>query len=253
MMQRTPDALKLEAVGKAYGRTTALSDVGFTLAAGEFVVLLGANGAGKSTLVQLVTGLFAPDEGRITVAGADLSADPIAALRRLGVVFQQQTLDPELTLRGNLRYHADLHGLPSAEAARRIGELAGRFGFADRLDDRTGTLSGGSRRRLELARALLHRPQVLIMDEASVGLDPPARAELLDHVVGLAHDDGVLVLWATHLLDEAARADRLLFLEGGRLLFDGPPDEALRRSGAATIEDAFFSLTGRKRLGEAAL
>lgn len=233
--------LSLSRVNKTYGRETALVDVDLQANAGEFIVLLGPNGAGKTTLVQVVTGLLAPDSGRVEIMGRDFAVDPVGALGGIGVVFQQQTLDLELSLRANLRFHADLHGLDPAEAARRIASLLGDFGLADRAGDRVRTLSGGNQRRLELARALLHRPKILIMDEATVGLDPASRADLVDRVLDL-RKDGVLVLWTTHLLDEADPADRVLVLADGRLVHDGRPEAV----GQAALAKRFFAQAGSR-------
>ena len=240
MKSQSKPVLSLTGVSKNFGKTIGLCDVSFEAAAGEFVVLLGVNGAGKTTLVQLLTGLFPPDEGQIMVAGHDLAHDPVAALISIGAVFQQQTLDLELTVQANLRFQAGLHGLPARQAAERAEELLAYFGLLGQRRARVRTLSGGNRRRLEVARALLHRPRILIMDEATVGLDPTARQSLLDHILALRRD-GVLVLWTTHLLDEAERADRVLFLESGRLVFDGTAESA----GAASVAEAFFTRTGR--------
>ncbi len=235
--------LSVQGLAKRYGSVAALDGIGFEAGAHEFVALLGPNGAGKSTLVQLLTGLFVPDEGTIEVAGHDMRAEPARALASLGVVFQQPTLDLELTVTGNLRFHADLHGLDRRTANERIEEGLARFGLTERAGDRARTLSGGNRRRVELARALLHRPKILILDEATVGLDPHTRRDLVAHVHALCRDEGLLALWATHLIDEAEAADRLLFLDHGKLVFDGTAAEALTASGTEALEEAFFAMT----------
>jgi ABC-2 type transport system ATP-binding protein len=209
--------LILQSVGKRHGGIEALRDVSFCADAGEFLVVLGPNGAGKTTLVHLLTALYPPDAGRIEVMGVDLAADPVAALRGIGVVFQEQTLDLDLSVSANLRFHAGLHGLPRRQAAERIGALLARFRLAERAGAPARSLSGGNRRRLELARALLHCPSVLVMDEPTVGLDPDSRAELIAHVRALC-EEGALVIWTTHLLDEIAPGDRVLRLQGGRVL-----------------------------------
>ena len=237
----TPTLL-LEDVSFSHSRHKVLEDIGFAADGGEFVVILGANGAGKTSLVQLLTGLAPPGRGRIMIGGVDIAGSPLPALRRLGVVFQQQTLDLDLTVEGNLRFHAGLHGMDRRQTATRITELLDRFGLLSVCRHRAITLSGGNRRRVELARALLHGPDLLIMDEPTVGLDPASRNALVGHVLKL-RDEGVLVLWTTHLLDEAERADRVMFLEAGRLLFDGPRGDIPGRN----IEEAFFARTGRTR------
>ena len=181
-------ALLLDNVVKTYGAIRAVDGVSFKASAGEFIALLGPNGAGKTTLFQLLSGLFVPDSGRIEVMGHDMLRDPVPALAKLGIVFQQPTLDLELTVTGNLLFHAGLHGIARAVAKTRIEAELARLGLAERAHDKTIQLSGGNRRRVELARALLHEPRVLLMDEATVGLDPASRGDLLklmlDHAGG---------------------------------------------------------------------
>jgi ABC-2 type transport system ATP-binding protein len=235
--------LSVSEARKNYGPVTALAGISFSAPAGTFLVLLGPNGVGKSTLVQLLTGLFVPDGGAIHVLGHDMRRDPVAALRSIGIVFQQPTLDLDLSVGANLRFHADLHGLDRKTANERIALALARFELSDARKRPARTLSGGNRRRLELARALLHQPRILIMDEPTVGLDPASRRDLLDHILDLKTSDGLLVLWATHLVDEAEHADRLIFLDRGLVAFDGTPEAALAATGAASVEAAFFAAT----------
>lgn len=219
--------LSVDGVVKSYGPIRALDGVSLSVAAGEFVALVGANGAGKSTLMQLLTGLFTPDEGQITVLGHDMRVQATAALAGIGVVFQQQTLDLELSVRSNLLFHADLHGIPRRVARERIATALEHYGLADRAGDRTRDLSGGNRRRVELARALLHRPRILLMDEATVGLDPASRREILDEMNRLKTAENIGVLWTTHLVDEIEQADRFIVLRRGRVTFDGTRDDLM--------------------------
>lgn len=221
-----PDTvLEIRDVTKSYGGVKALDTVSLSVNRGEFVALIGANGAGKTTLLQLLVGLFAPDSGSISVLGHDLRHHTSRALSGIGVVFQQPTLDLELSIRANLTYHADLHGMPRRVARERIGWALDRFGLADRAREKARVFSGGNRRRVELARALLHNPSVLLMDEATVGLDPGSRQDILKDIDDLTKTDGIGVLWTSHLVDEVARADRLIVLRRGRIVFEGPPDE----------------------------
>ena len=237
-------ALLLDNVVKTYGAIRAVDGVTLRATAGEFIALLGPNGAGKSTLFQLLSGLFVPDSGQIAIMGHDMRRDPVPALERLGIVFQQPTLDLELTVTGNLLFHAGLHGMPRAAAKARIANELLRLGLAERAHDKAAQLSGGNRRRVELARALLHEPRVLLMDEPTVGLDPASRSDLLKLILGLRTERAVAVLWATHLCDEVAGADRVIVLHRGKVLADTTPAGLIAGAGATTIEQAFLAMTG---------
>jgi ABC-2 type transport system ATP-binding protein len=239
----TAPALLLDHVVKTYGPVRAVDGVSFTAHPGEFIALLGPNGAGKSTLFQLLSGLFVPDSGRIEVMGHDMTRKPVPALARLGIVFQQPTLDLELSVTSNLLFHAGLHGIPRAVAKARIAKELVRLGLADRAHDKTATLSGGNRRRVELARALLHEPRVLLMDEATVGLDPASRSDLLKLLLAMRRERAVAVLWATHLCDEVADADRVIVMHKGKVLTDTTPAALVAATGMATIEQAFLAMT----------
>ena len=245
--ERMP-ALLLDSVVKTYGSIRAVDGVSLQAMPGEFIALLGPNGAGKSTLFQLLSGLFVPDSGRIEIMGQDMLRDPVPALAKLGIVFQQPTLDLELTVTGNLLFHAGLHGIPRAVAKPRIEKELARLGLADRAHDKTAQLSGGNRRRVELARALLHEPRVLLMDEATVGLDPASRSDLLKLILSLRTERAVAVLWATHLCDEVGDADRVIVLHRGKVLADTTPQQLVANSGKATIEQAFLAMTGPQRI-----
>ena len=230
-------------VSKRYGRVQALDAVSLAVAPGEMVALLGPNGAGKTTLFQLLTGLFVADGGTVEVLGADMRRDPVRALAQLGVVFQQPALDLNLSVRASLRFHADLHGLPGAVSRPRIDALLQRFGLAEMAGRPGRELSGGNRRKVELLRALLHAPRVLLMDEATVGLDPASRAQLLDEVLRAQAERGIGVLWATHLVDEAERAQRVVVLHQGQVRWDGTAAALCEAQGRATLQEAFLALT----------
>jgi len=245
--ERMP-ALLLDSVVKTYGSIRAVDGVSLQAMPGEFIALLGPNGAGKSTLFQLLSGLFVPDSGRIEIMGQDMLRDPVPALAKLGIVFQQPTLDLELTVTGNLLFHAGLHGISRAVAKPRIEKELARLGLADRAHDKTAQLSGGNRRRVELARALLHEPRVLLMDEATVGLDPASRSDLLKLILSLRTERAVAVLWATHLCDEVGDADRVIVLHRGKVLADTTPQQLAANSGKATIEQAFLAMTGPRQI-----
>lgn len=236
--------LHVAGLTKRYGDRTALESLTLGLPQGQFVALLGPNGAGKSTLFQLLTGLFAPTAGDIRIAGFDLRRQACAALAQIGVVFQQMSLDLDLSVRRNLKLQADLHGLPSALARERIGQGCDRMGLASDLDRPVRELSGGNRRKVELVRANLHRPGLLLMDEATVGLDPKSRRELLGALHADVSERHCTVLWATHWVEEAQSADRVLVLHKGHLLADGTPAEVTAQLGGSTLEDAFVHATG---------
>jgi ABC-2 type transport system ATP-binding protein len=239
--------LNCREVCKRYGRTQALDGVTLNVAAGEMVALLGPNGAGKTTLFQLLTGLFVADSGSVEVLGADMRREPVRALAHLGVVFQQPALDLNLSVRASLRFHADLHGLPSSVSRPRIEALLARFGLAEVARKPARELSGGNRRKVELLRALLHEPRLLLMDEATVGLDPASRAQLLEEVLRARDERSLGVLWATHLVDEADRADRVVVLHRGKVRWDGLARDLCAAQGQDTLQGAFLKMTeGRK-------
>jgi len=239
----TPTLL-LDNVVKTYGSIRAVDGVSFAAFAAEFIVLLGPNGAGKTTLFQLLSGLFVPDSGCIEIMGQNMVRNPVPALAKLGIVFQQPTLDLELTVTGNLLFHAGLHGISHAVAKPRIDKELARLGLAERAHDKTSQLSGGNRRRVELARALLHDPRMLLMDEPTVGLDPASRRDLLKLILSLRTERSVAVLWATHLCDEVSDADRVIVLHHGKVLADTTPAKLIADSGTVTIEQGFLAMTG---------
>ena len=242
MVQSQP-ALNVIDVVKSYGATRALDGINLRVDPGEFVILLGPNGAGKSTLFQLLTGLFVTDEGQIIVDGHDLAVNSIPALGGLGIVFQTPTLDPELSINANLRFHTDLHGVPAKVAQKRIDEELERIGLGGKSKQAVRTLSGGNKRRVELARALLHEPKILLMDEPTVGLDHRSRQDILNSVEVLRRDRNLAVLWATHLVDEAKTANRVVILHNGKILSDGPIDTLVKEQGTKDLSEAFLDLT----------
>jgi ABC-2 type transport system ATP-binding protein len=218
-----------------YGARTALSNVGFSVENGEIFGLLGPNGGGKSTLFRILSTMMMPSEGQALVAGFDAARQPAEVRRRIGVVFQTQSLDKALTVAENLRAQGHLHGLSGAALRARMEHVMGRLGLADRRDDLVQTLSGGLRRRVEIAKGLLHSPQVLLMDEASTGLDPGARRELWQYVQELRDREGVTILLTTHILDEADRCDRLVLLHQGRVVAEGSPRVLRSRIGGDVV------------------
>ncbi|PAU75211.1 ABC transporter ATP-binding protein [Halomonas salipaludis] len=236
-------ALEVEGLSFSYSGKPVLQEVGLLLEAGQFTVLLGPNGAGKTTLFSLITRLYDRRVGSIRVGGFELRRDVVAAHARMGVVFQQPTLDLDLSVRQNLTYHAALHGMGPREARRRAEEQLQRVGLGEALKTRVRQLSGGQRRRVEIARGLLHRPRLLLLDEPTVGLDIAARRDLVERVHRLCVEEGVAVLWATHLIDEVYPEDRVVVLDAGRVRASGSVSEVLAASGATSIGEAFDTLT----------
>jgi len=236
----TTPALSVQNVSHSFGAFRALDDVSLTVPRGSFTALLGVNGAGKTTLFNLITRLYANRSGVIEVAGHDLRRDPGPALRRLGVVFQSRALDADLTVQQNLMYHAALHGIPRSKARARVVEVLAQVDLSDKAGAKVSALSGGQVRRAEISRALIHRPELLLLDEATVGLDVKSRAEVLSLTRWLIAEQGVSALWATHILDEIAPSDRLVILHRGRVLFAG----LARDAADGDLTRAFLELTG---------
>ncbi len=232
---RTTPAVDVSHVGHRYGDRRALDDVSFEVRPGEIFGLLGPNGGGKTTLFRIVSTLMLPAEGRVRVFGADVVTSPTAARRGMGVVFQSPALDTRLTVVENLRHQGHLYGLHGAQLAGRVHDALGRVGLADRAREIVGRLSGGLQRRAELAKALLHRPPLLILDEPSTGLDPAARREVWQHLQALRERDGTTILLTTHLMDEGASCDRVAILHEGHLVAIGAPEALTRAIGGDVI------------------
>jgi ABC-2 type transport system ATP-binding protein len=235
-------ALRIDDVSHAFGARTALDRVSLTVPAGTFTALLGLNGAGKTTLFSLVTRLPDSTSGTIQVFDFDVRREAPAALSRLGIVFQARTLDLDLSVRQSLLYHAALHGIGRRLAHERAAQVLEQFALADRIDDKVRNLSGGQMRRLEIARALLHDPALLLLDEPTVGLDVEARQGLIREVRRLVAEEGRGILWATHLLDEIEMSDRLVVLHKGRVLTQGSVQDVLAQTGTPDLQTAFLNL-----------
>jgi len=233
----------------AFGARTVLSDVSFRIHPSDFTVLLGLNGAGKTTLFSLITRLYDHKSGAIEVFGSPVKVEPAKALAQMGVVFQQATLDLDLTVEENLYYHASLHGMSRHEAAERMAQELARVGIIDRRRDKVRQLSGGQRRRVEIARALLHRPRLLLLDEPTVGLDIESRQFLLEHVRELCREHRLAVLWATHLIDEVGREARVIVLHKGRVLADGTVPEVQAATASDNMRASFERLIRQPELG----
>ena len=218
-----------------YGNRLALAGVSFEVKEGEIFGLLGPNGGGKSTLFRILSTMMTPSGGRAVVAGYDVARDPAGVRRHVGVVFQSQSLDKALTVEENLRSQGHLHGLSGRPLRERMEHAMEQLGLTGRRKDLVESLSGGLRRRVEIAKALLHRPRVLLMDEASTGLDPAARRDLSNYVEGLRRHEGVTILLTTHILEEADRADRLVLLHQGKVVAEGTPGTLRSRIGGDVV------------------
>lgn len=236
-------ALDVDNVSHRYGARLALDRVAFSVAPASFTVLLGLNGAGKSTLFSLITRLYATRSGHIRIFGHDIARETGAALRQLGVVFQSRALDVDISIQQNLDYHAALHGIGKAKAIALTGQALKSVALAERAKDKVSVLSGGQMRRVEIARALLHRPRLLLLDEATAGLDINARADILDHVRRLVSEEAIGVLWATHLIDEVGAADNVVVLHNGCVLAHGSAETIMNATGETSMRGAFARLT----------
>lgn len=239
-----PPALSVLGVSHSYGARTALRDVTLTVEQGQFTALLGLNGAGKTTLLSLITRLFDTKIGSISVLGHRIDHAPGEALRRLGVVFQARTLDLDLSVMDNLLFHAALHGIGVREGRVRGAEVLADVELSDRARDKARNLSGGQMRRVEIARALLHRPHLLVLDEPTVGLDVESKLAIVTQVRRLVRERGVAVLWTTHLFDEVEISDHVAILHKGAMLAFGTVAALVSQAGAHDLRSAFRAMTG---------
>lgn len=237
-------AITCEGLGRSYGAAVAVEQVSFAMAEGEFLGLLGPNGAGKSTLLNMLTTLIAPSRGEAMVAGADIRRAPGEVRARLGVVFQDPALDERLTARENLRVHAALYRMGRRAAPEAVARALAWAELEVAADRAVRTFSGGMRRRLELARALMHGPSLLVLDEPTLGLDAQGRRDLWDRITRL-RAEGLSVLMTTHTIAEAEGCTRVGIIDRGRLVDMGTPSDLRARHGGGTLEDAFVHLTGR--------
>ena len=229
---------------KSYGKTQALKGVTMSINRAEIVGLLGPNGAGKSTLFQIAAGLFAPDAGSVTLFGLDYRRHAADILKRLGVVFQARAIDLDMTVQANLAFHSALFGLAGEARKKRIDEVAELLEISELLKKPVRNLSGGNQRRVEVARALLNGPDLLLMDEPSTGLDPVTREMLVRHMQTVRKEHGTSILWATHLVEELEHADRIVLMVAGEIIDTGSPAELMSSTNTKTLNDAYFVLTG---------
>jgi ABC-2 type transport system ATP-binding protein len=230
-----PIAIETRGLWKSFDEIQAVRDVSLSVRKGEIFAFLGPNGAGKSTTIKMLCTLLRPTKGTAHVAGLDCVSEPRAVRRRIGLVFQETTLDNQLTAEQNLRFHAVLYGVPSREVEGRIAKVMATVGLTDRRRDLVSTFSGGMMRRLEVARALLHTPEVLFLDEPTLGLDPQTRARMWTDVLRLRREEGVTVFMTTHYMDEAEYADRIAIIDHGKIVAVGTPAELKAKIGLDAV------------------
>ena len=230
---------------KTFGDVTAVGGITFEVHPGEIFAFLGPNGAGKTTTIQMLTTLLRPTSGSITLDGLDPATNPLEARRRFGIVFQDPSLDHELTAYENMDLHGVLYHVPRKVRVERVQVLLTLFELWERRNDRVKTFSGGMKRRLEIARGFLHTPKILFLDEPTLGLDPQSRNQLWTHVKHLNETEGVTVFLTTHYMDEAERvARRIAIIDHGKIVAQGSPQELRQQTGTDSLEAAFLALTG---------
>jgi ABC-2 type transport system ATP-binding protein len=237
--------IHVEALVKKFGEVTAVDGVSFDVTAGEIFAFLGPNGAGKTTTIQMLTTLLVPTSGTIAIDGLDPARTPHEVRRRFGIVFQDPSLDGELTASENMELHGVLYHVPRRVRTERIEQLLTLFELWDRRDTYVKLFSGGMKRRLEIARGLLHTPKILFLDEPTLGLDPQSRNQLWTHVKHLNETEGVTVFLTTHYMDEAERvAHRIAIIDHGRIVAQGNGQDLKQQTGTDSLEKAFLALTG---------
>lgn len=235
-------ALEITEVSHYFGSFCALDNVSVDISPGDFTVLLGLNGAGKTTLYSLITRLYNNISGSVKIYGYDVRDQSSEALKNIGVVFQQPTLDLDLSIKENLHYHASLHGISVKQASRRIEDEMNRINMLEKINMKVRSLSGGQRRRVEIARSLLHKPKLLLLDEPTVGLDIGSRQMILSHVKQLCKEENLAVLWATHLIDEIDKGENVIIIDKGKILVSGEVSNVTKKAKAKNIRDAFNKL-----------
>jgi ABC-2 type transport system ATP-binding protein len=228
-------AVEVHGLSKAFGDLTAVNNVSFDVGRGEIFAFLGPNGAGKSTTINMLCTLARPTAGSATVGGYDIVAQPRMVRRHIGLVFQEQTLDDQLTAEENLRFHAVLYGVPSEQIGPRIARVMELVALSDRRRDLVSTYSGGMARRLEIARGMLHTPRVLFLDEPTVGLDPQTRALIWEDIHRLRREEGITIFLTTHYMDEAENAGRIAIIDHGEIIALDTPDALKAAVGSDTV------------------
>jgi ABC-2 type transport system ATP-binding protein len=237
--------IEVDGVTKKFGNFTAVDDISFSIKPGELFALLGPNGAGKSTTIKMLTTLLRPTSGKLQLNGHDVTKNQDAARKSFGIVFQDPSVDTELTAYENMEIHAVMYGIPKKQLAPRIEELLTLLELWDRRNSLVKTFSGGMKRRLEIARGLLHHPKILFLDEPTLGLDAQTRNLLWNYVQKLSREKNMTVLFTTHYLEEAeANATRIAFIDQGKIIVIGTSAELMKQTKTKTLEQAYLKLTG---------
>ncbi|HUO75655.1 MAG TPA: ATP-binding cassette domain-containing protein [Candidatus Paceibacterota bacterium] len=245
--------IEARGLSKNYGKTEAVRSVDFEVNKGEIFAFLGPNGAGKSTTIRMLTTLLRPTAGEISINGIDPVTQPAVVRKSFGIVFQDPSLDDELTARENLEFHGVLYGVPHTLRKERIAQLLEFVDLSDRADDFVKSFSGGMKRRLEIARGLLHHPLVLFLDEPTLGLDPQTRNHMWSYIQKLNQTEGMTIFFTTHYLEEAQKmAQTVAIIDHGRIVARGTPAALIEQTGTASLEEAYLKLTGNELREEGA-
>jgi ABC-2 type transport system ATP-binding protein len=245
--------IEVQNLSKSFGKIEAVKDISFSVEQGGIFAFLGPNGAGKSTTIKMLTTLLAPTSGKIVINGHDPVREPDAVRHSFGIVFQDPSLDEDLTALENLEFHGRLYSVPADVRKKRIDELLKFVELDDRRNNYVKEFSGGMKRRLEIARGLLHHPKIIFLDEPTLGLDPQTRNHLWSYLQRLNKEEGITVFFTTHYMEEADRiAERIAIIDHGKIVAEGSGEELKRQTGTTTLEEAFLKLTGSAIRDEAA-
>ncbi len=239
--------IEVKNVTKKFGKFTAVDNISLNVKQGDVFAFLGPNGAGKTTTIKMLTTLLQPTEGEIFLDGHNVTEDPDMTRKSFGIVFQDPSLDNELTAYENMQFHAILYGLSKSVYKERINKLLELVELTDRKDSFVKTFSGGMKRRLEIARGLLHHPKVLFLDEPTIGLDPQTRNHIWNYIKNLNQTEKITIFFTTHHMEEVERyAEKIAIIDHGKIIEQGTPEEILKKAGKENLEDAFIALTGNE-------